>query len=119
MISRRTRARLAFLGNLLALPFRLYQLRHTTNDEGTSVTLDRRWLSVGCGIEIAVLWAYDHDVGLLEDEAPDTQSRIINRSVCPTCWEALYTAIAEDGATPIECPPLTLASADGDDSSSR
>jgi hypothetical protein len=39
---------------------------------------------------------------LLEDEAPSTQSRIVAGSVCPTCWEALYTAFVDDGATPIE-----------------
>jgi hypothetical protein len=38
----------------------------------------------------------------LEDEALDTQSRIVAGSVCPSCWEALYTAIAEDEAMPIE-----------------
>jgi hypothetical protein len=31
----------------------------------------------------------------LEDEAPDSQSRIVARSVCPTCWEALYTPLAD------------------------
>jgi Zn ribbon nucleic-acid-binding protein len=32
----------------------------------------------------------------LEDEVPDSQSRIVARSVCPTCWEALYTPLADN-----------------------
>jgi hypothetical protein len=31
----------------------------------------------------------------LEDESTDSQSRIVARSVCPTCWEALYTPLAD------------------------
>jgi hypothetical protein len=42
---------------------------------------------------------------LLEDEAPASNSRIVSHSVCATCWETLYTALAENGTTPNEFHP--------------
>ena len=35
----------------------------------------------------------------LEDEAEETQNQLVNRRLCQTCWQTLYTALTDDTET--------------------
>lgn len=42
----------------------------------------------------------------LEDEAEDTQNRLVSRRLCHACWDSLYTPLMED-TRPDSSFPLT------------
>ncbi len=62
MVSRRTRARIAFLTELLSIPLQVYQWRHAT-ETTKSIAVVPRWLVVGGLLQAILCWAYDHDHG--------------------------------------------------------
>ena len=66
MFSRRTKARLAFLSNVLLLPimYRFIRWRRAVGDD-ESLSLIPHWFVAGVGYQTAYYWAYDHDFGAI------------------------------------------------------
>jgi len=62
-MSRRTRARVSFLGAIVSLVQQAYQRSTKTDDE--PIPLASRWVLVGTVYQLAYCWAFDHDVGAL------------------------------------------------------
>jgi hypothetical protein len=61
MFSRRTRARIVFLVDILLLPVHMYQWRAA--EERNSDLFVPRWLFAGVGFQVAYSRAYDQDLG--------------------------------------------------------
>ncbi|EMA49460.1 MULTISPECIES: hypothetical protein [Halococcus] len=66
MFSRRTKARLSFLSNVLLLPiiYRFIRWRRAAGDD-ESLSLVPQWFLAGVGYQAAYYWAYDHDFGAI------------------------------------------------------
>lgn len=66
MFSRRTKARLVFLSNVLLSPimYRFIRWYRATSD-GESTSMVPRWFAAGMGYQAAYYWAYDHDFGAI------------------------------------------------------
>jgi hypothetical protein len=65
MVSRRTWARLIFLGEMLSVPLQVYQLCRPPDEDGASISLLPRWLIAGGVVQAAYCWAYDRDLGAI------------------------------------------------------
>jgi len=63
LLTRRTRARISFLGATASLVQQAYQRSNRTDDE--PIPLAPRWLLVGAVYQLAYCWVFDHDVGTL------------------------------------------------------
>lgn len=63
MVSRRTRARIAFLAELLSIPLQVYQWRRATDTNRESIAVVSQWLVAGGLLQATFCWAYDHDLG--------------------------------------------------------
>ncbi len=67
MLSRRTKARLSFLSNVLLLPIMyryVYRWRRALGDD-ESLSIVPQWFIAGVGYQAAYYWAYDHDFGAI------------------------------------------------------
>lgn len=63
MVSRRTRARIAFIGEILSIPFQVYQWQRAADTNEEPISVAPRWLVVGGLLQAISCWAYDHDLG--------------------------------------------------------
>ena len=64
MISRRTRARLSFLGALISLLQQIYQWPSPGEDDESRSWLPH-WVVVGIAYQLAYSWAYDRDLSAI------------------------------------------------------